>query len=152
MNIWIEYWEKSNKLSKNTHAQIREQASWVPPDPEKVRKRFCQSREDANKFAPSKFTFAKFAFSKLALLQLAPCKLDAYKFELLKLEKMKFPTERLELFSCDFSRFAKERLTPDISAFAKPTPFKSKFSTKLQFVQSTSFAGGSSHPAFTFEE
>ena len=51
MNIWIEYWEKSKEPSKNTHAQIREQASWVPPDPEKVRKRFCQSREDANKFA-----------------------------------------------------------------------------------------------------
>ena len=53
MNIWIEYWEKSNKLSKNTHAQIREQASWVPPDPEKVRKRFCQSREDAVRYAKS---------------------------------------------------------------------------------------------------
>ena len=53
MNIWIEYWEKSNKLSKNTHAQIREQASWVPPNPEKVRKRFCQSREDAAIYAKS---------------------------------------------------------------------------------------------------
>ena len=53
MNIWIEYWEKSKEPSKNTHAQIREQASWVPPDPEKVRKRFCQSREDANRFAKS---------------------------------------------------------------------------------------------------
>jgi len=33
MNIWIEYWEKSKEPSKNTHAQIREQANWVPPDP-----------------------------------------------------------------------------------------------------------------------
>jgi len=53
MNIWIEYWEKSKEPSKNTHAQIREQASWVPPDPEKVRKRFCQNREDATRYAKS---------------------------------------------------------------------------------------------------
>ena len=53
MNIWIEYWKKSSEPSKNTHAQMREQASWVPPDPETVNKRFCQSREDANKFANS---------------------------------------------------------------------------------------------------
>ncbi len=53
MNIWIEYWEKSKEPSKNTHAQIREQASWVPPDPEKVSKRFCQSREDATRYAKS---------------------------------------------------------------------------------------------------
>ena len=33
MNIWIEYWEKSKEPSKNTHAQIREQDRWVPPDP-----------------------------------------------------------------------------------------------------------------------
>ena len=49
MNIWIEYWEKSKEPSKNTHAQIREQAHWVPPDPKTVHKRFCQGREDANK-------------------------------------------------------------------------------------------------------
>ena len=53
MNIWIEYWEKSKEPSKNTHAQIREQASWVPPDPETVNKRFCQSREDAVRYAKS---------------------------------------------------------------------------------------------------
>ena len=53
MNIWIEYWEKSKEPSKNTHAQIREQASWVPPDPEKIHKRFCQSREDAVRYAKS---------------------------------------------------------------------------------------------------
>ena len=32
---------------------MREQANWVPPDPEKVRKRFCQSREDAVRYARS---------------------------------------------------------------------------------------------------
>ena len=53
MNIWIEYWEKSKEPSKNTHAQIREQAHWVPPDPKTVRKRFCQGREDANRYANS---------------------------------------------------------------------------------------------------
>ena len=53
MNIWIEYWKKSSEPSKNTHAQMREQASWVPPDPETVNKRFCQSREDAIRHARS---------------------------------------------------------------------------------------------------
>ncbi len=53
MNIWIEYWEKSKEPSKNTHAQIREQAIWVPPDPKTVNKRFCQSREDATRYAKS---------------------------------------------------------------------------------------------------
>ena len=53
MNIWIEYWEKSKEPSKNTHAQIREQARWEPPDPKIVHKRFCQGREDANRYANS---------------------------------------------------------------------------------------------------
>ena len=53
MNIWIEYWEKSKEPSKNTHAQIRENAKWVQPDPEKVSKRFCQSKEDAVRYARS---------------------------------------------------------------------------------------------------
>ena len=53
MNIWIEYWEKSKEPSKNTYAQIREQTRWVPPDPKTVRKRFCQSREDAVIYAKS---------------------------------------------------------------------------------------------------
>ena len=52
MNIWIEYWKKEDNR-KNTHAQIRELAKWVEPDPEKIIKRFCQSREDANIYAKS---------------------------------------------------------------------------------------------------
>ena len=52
MNIWIEYWKKEEK-SKNTHAQIRENAKWVEPDPKDVHKRFCQSREAANRYAES---------------------------------------------------------------------------------------------------
>ena len=52
MNIWIEYWKKEEK-SKNTHAQIRENAKWVEPDPKDVHKRFCQSREQAQTIANS---------------------------------------------------------------------------------------------------
>ena len=52
MNIWIEYWKKEEK-SKNTHAQIRENAKWVEPDPKDLHRRFCQSREDANRYAES---------------------------------------------------------------------------------------------------
>ena len=52
MNIWVEYFRVIDN-SKNTHAQMREQAKWVEPDPKDVNKRFCQSREDAAVFAKS---------------------------------------------------------------------------------------------------
>ena len=52
MNIWIEYWKKEEDR-KNTHAQMRENIKWVDPDPKKIIKRFCQSREDANRYAKS---------------------------------------------------------------------------------------------------
>ena len=52
MNIWIEFWKKEDNR-KNTHAQMRENAKWVEPDPKKIIKRFCQSREDANIYAKS---------------------------------------------------------------------------------------------------
>ena len=52
MNIWVEYF-KFDDNRKNTHAQIREQAKWVEPDPKDVRIRFCQNREDAQQFAKS---------------------------------------------------------------------------------------------------
>ena len=52
MNIWIEYWKKEDNR-KNTHAQMRENAKWVDPNPKEIIKRFCQSREDANKYANS---------------------------------------------------------------------------------------------------
>ena len=52
MNIWVEYWRRDTK-TKNTTAQIKEQAKWIPPDPKDVQKRFCQSREDASRFAKS---------------------------------------------------------------------------------------------------
>ena len=52
MNIWVEYFKFIDNR-KNTHAQMREQAKWVEPDPKDVNKRFCQSREDAAVFAKS---------------------------------------------------------------------------------------------------
>ena len=51
MNIWVEYWEKPRTPSLNTHAQIREKAKWVEPDPKKIHRRFCQNMEDAHHFA-----------------------------------------------------------------------------------------------------
>ena len=53
MNIWVEYWKKENKISKNNHAQRREQAKWIEPDPKDISKRFCQDREQASQFAKS---------------------------------------------------------------------------------------------------
>ena len=50
MNIWVEYF-KVPESSKNNHAQMRENLKWDPPEPEHIRKRFCQSREDATTFA-----------------------------------------------------------------------------------------------------
>ena len=41
MNIWLEYF-KYNDDRKNNHAQMKEQAKWIPPDPEKITKRFFE--------------------------------------------------------------------------------------------------------------
>ena len=53
MNIWVEYWKKENKISKNNHAQMRENSKWVEPDRKDIRTRFCQSSKDASAFAKS---------------------------------------------------------------------------------------------------
>ena len=55
MNIWVEYFRSTDKRShiEGSHAQMKEQAKWVEPDPKDVHKRFCQNREDANRFAKS---------------------------------------------------------------------------------------------------
>ena len=98
-------------------------------------KRFAPLNEEVNRFAPSKLTFAKLELSKFALLQFVYCILAENKLELLKLVKIKFPNAKLELFSWDFSILANDKFTPDISDLAKPTPDKSRFSTKLQLVQ-----------------
>ena len=52
MNIWVEYFRYENN-GKNTWAQIRELPKWNPPDPEMIHNRFCQKREDADRFAKS---------------------------------------------------------------------------------------------------
>ena len=51
MIYWVEYWKKENRISLNNHAQMRENSKWVQPDEKDVFKRFCQSKEDACKFA-----------------------------------------------------------------------------------------------------
>ena len=53
MNIWVEYWKKENKISKNNHAQMRENSKRVEPDRKDILTRFCQSRKDARAFAKS---------------------------------------------------------------------------------------------------
>ena len=50
MNIWVEYWI-FKETRNNTHAQMKENAKWVEPDPSEIRKRFFEKREDASKFA-----------------------------------------------------------------------------------------------------
>ena len=39
MNIWVEFYKYSDNR-RNTHAQMKESANWVPPDPNIIRKRF----------------------------------------------------------------------------------------------------------------
>ena len=39
MNIWVEYYKYSDNR-KNTHAQMKESAKWVDPDPSIIHKRF----------------------------------------------------------------------------------------------------------------
>ena len=39
MNIWVEYYKYSDNR-KNTHAQRKESANWVDPDPSIIQKRF----------------------------------------------------------------------------------------------------------------
>jgi len=54
MNIWVEYWKsKDNRshTSMGSHAQMKEQAVWIPPNTEDISRRFCQNREDAFRFA-----------------------------------------------------------------------------------------------------
>ena len=52
MNIWIEYFKYKDER-KNTHAQFKERAKWIPPDPKDVYKRFCLNREHAKQLAKS---------------------------------------------------------------------------------------------------
>jgi hypothetical protein len=50
MNIWVEYWEFKDTRNNN-HAQMKEQAHWIEPNPENIMRRFFDKREDASNFA-----------------------------------------------------------------------------------------------------
>jgi len=50
MNIWVEYFVRVEPI-KNNQAQMRENLKWDPPDPKEIQKRFCQTREEAIRFA-----------------------------------------------------------------------------------------------------
>ena len=52
MNIWVEYFRYEDNR-KNTWAQIRENPKWNPPNSDKISRRFCQTREQAQTFAKS---------------------------------------------------------------------------------------------------
>ena len=52
-SITLSYPDNPTLEDKNNHAQFREQAKWVEPDPKKITKRFCQSREEAQRYAKS---------------------------------------------------------------------------------------------------
>ena len=50
MNIWVEYFIRVESI-KNNQAQMRENLKWTPPDLKEIHKRFCQTREEAIRFA-----------------------------------------------------------------------------------------------------
>ena len=50
MSIWVEYFKREDNR-KNTHAQMKEQAKWVEPDPEDISRRFFSHQKDAAVFA-----------------------------------------------------------------------------------------------------
>ena len=49
MNIWVEYYKFSDDR-KNNHAQMKENAKWVPPDPSIIHRRFFETYDDAKRF------------------------------------------------------------------------------------------------------
>ena len=54
MNTWVEYWKQVDNRNNN-HAQMKEQAHWVDPNPEDIRKRFFEDRVSASQFAKRMF-------------------------------------------------------------------------------------------------
>ena len=50
MNIWVEYYKFSDNR-KNNHAQMKENAKWIPSDPSIIHKRFFDKMSDAKSFA-----------------------------------------------------------------------------------------------------
>jgi hypothetical protein len=53
MNIWVEYWKQKDFRSHTTgsHAQMKEQAKWVEPDPKDIIRRYFDKSEDATEFS-----------------------------------------------------------------------------------------------------
>ena len=53
MNIWVEYWKSEDMRNhvKGSHAQMKEQTKWSPPDPSKINRRFFNTQDEATKFA-----------------------------------------------------------------------------------------------------
>jgi DNA-binding MarR family transcriptional regulator len=52
MNIWVEYFKRVEPI-KNNQAQMRENLKWDPPDSKDIQRRFCQTREEAVRYAKS---------------------------------------------------------------------------------------------------
>ena len=50
MNIWVEYYKFTDDR-KNNHAQMKENAKWVDPDPSIIQRRFFDYHKDAREFA-----------------------------------------------------------------------------------------------------
>ena len=50
MNICVEYYKLTYYI-KNNHAQMKENAKWVDPDPSIIQRRFFDYHKDARKFA-----------------------------------------------------------------------------------------------------
>ena len=50
MNIRVEFYKYSDNR-RNTHAQMKESANWVPPDPNIISRRFFDKMADAKVFA-----------------------------------------------------------------------------------------------------
>ena len=51
MNIWVEYWNDTNKTDNGSHAQMKEQLHWVEPDPNIISRRYFSTMTDAIEFA-----------------------------------------------------------------------------------------------------
>ena len=54
MNTWVEYWKFTDKRN-NTHAQMKENAHWVEPDPKEIQRRFFDDLKDAKEFSKRMF-------------------------------------------------------------------------------------------------
>ena len=54
MNTWVEYWKFTDKRN-NTHAQMKENAHWIEPDPKEIQRRFFDDPKDAKEFSKSMF-------------------------------------------------------------------------------------------------